>query len=161
MINAIDEQQTIGHQTYWSMQADTHIVIRTQTHIRTHTHTHTHSKQTALTCSYCGGFACSTKLAYSDESSHAFGHANRSEMVHMVLRMPSSPDLLSSSSSSSVVPAPHRRLRPSSARRSSIRNRPAYLTDQGSRPLHACTFHRHTHIWAVIVMEVPIPGGAD
>lgn len=92
------------HWKYRCLQADTHCWKDT--------HTHTHTEQTALTCSYCGGFACSTKLAYSDESSHAFGHANRSERVHMVLRMPSSPDLLFSSSS--VVLPLHHRLQPSS-----------------------------------------------
>lgn len=94
----------------------------------------THTLQTTLTCSYCGASACSTKLAYSDESPHAFGHANRSERVHMVLGMPSSPDLRLSSS---VVPPPHHRPLPSAASRSSIRH--TSLTTA-----HRLSVHTHT-----------------
>lgn len=113
-----------------SISAGTQIII---VYGLTHTNIHTHTDRTDHTdLQLLWGFAWSTKLAYSDESSHAFGHANRSEQVHMVLRMPSSPIPLCSSSSPSVVLPPNHRLRPSAASRSSIRHRPAYLTDHSS-----------------------------
>lgn len=105
-------------------------------------HTHT---QTAMTCSYCGGFACSTKLAYSDESAHAFGRANRSETLHMVLRMPSAPDFCPFFSFLLLLWCCHHTA--DSSRPSLIRNRTAYLSDHISDAA------------AAIVTEVAVPGG--
>lgn len=128
VINAIDEQQTTGHRIYRFLQ-----VLRLLLSKDSHTQTYTHTDRTDRTdLQLLWGFAWSTKLAYSDESSHAFGHANRSEQVHMVLRMPSSPIPLCSSSSPSVVLPSNHRLRPSAASHSSIRHRLAYLTDHSS-----------------------------
>lgn len=52
MINAIDEQQTIGHRIYQFLQV-LRLLLSKDSHTQKYTHTQT--EQTALTCSYCGG----------------------------------------------------------------------------------------------------------
>lgn len=68
-----------------------HRTLKPSIRLKIHAHTDTHSLNTMQwPAATLAVLLCSTGLAYSHESTHAFGRANRSERVHMVLRMPSS-----------------------------------------------------------------------